>query len=36
MERKMLKVKLKGKIRNTIMRRRTSVTDIVQDVTNAK
>ena len=34
MERKMLNVKLKVRIRNTIIRQRTIVTDIVQCVTN--
>ena len=36
MERKMLNVKLKDGIRNTINRQRTGVTDIVQYVTNTK
>ena len=36
MERKMLNVKLKDRIRNTITRQRTGVTDIVQYVTNTK
>ena len=36
MERKVLNVKLKDKIRNTIIRQRTRVTDIVQYVTKAK
>ena len=36
MERKMLNVKLKDRIRNTTIRRRTRVTDIVQYVTNTK
>ena len=36
MERKMLNVKRKDRIRNTIIRPRTRVTDIIQCVTNAK
>ena len=36
MERRMLNVKLKDKIRNSIIRQRTRVTDIVQYVTNTK
>ena len=36
MERKMLNVKLKDRIRNTIIRQRTRVTDTVQYVTNTK
>ena len=36
MERRMLNVKLKDRIRNTIIRQRTIVTDIVQYVTNTK
>ena len=36
MERKMLNVKLKDKIRNTIIRQRTRVTDIVHYITNMK
>ena len=36
MERRMLNVKLKYRIRNTIIRQRTRVTDIVQYVTNTK
>ena len=36
MERKMLNVELKDRIRNTIIRQATRVTDIVQYVTNAK
>ena len=36
MERRMLNVKLKDRIRNTIIRERTTVTDIVQYVTNTK
>ena len=36
MERKMLNVKLKDRIRNIIIRQRTKVTDIVKYVTNAK
>ena len=36
MERKMLSVKLKDRIGNTIIRQRTRVTDIVQYVTNTK
>ena len=36
MERRMLNVKLKDRIRNTIIRQRTRVTDIVQYVTSAK
>ena len=36
MERRMLNVKLKDRIRNTIIRQRTRVTDIVQCVTNTK
>ena len=35
-EREMLNVKLKGRIRNTIIRQRTRVTDIVQYETNTK
>ena len=34
MERKRLDVKLKDRFRNTIIRQRTIVTDIVQNVTN--
>ena len=36
MERRMLKVKLEDRIRNTTIRQRTRVTDIVQYVTNTK
>ena len=36
MERKMLHVKLKYKISNTIIRQRTKVTEIAEHVTNAK
>ena len=36
MERRMLNVKLKDRIRNTTIRQRTRVTDIVQYVTNTK
>ena len=36
MERKILNVKLKDRIRNTIIRQRARVTDIVQYVTNTK
>ena len=36
MDRKMLNVKLKDRIRNTIIRQRTRVTDIVQYVTSTK
>ena len=36
MESKMLNCKLKGTIRNTIIRQRTRVTDIVQYITNTK
>ena len=36
MERRMLNVKLKDRIRNTTIRQRTRVTDIVQHVTNTK
>ena len=36
MERRMLNVKLKDRILNTIIRQRTRVTDIVQYVTNTK
>ena len=36
MERKMLNVKLKDRIRNTTIRQRTRVTDMVQYVTNTK
>ena len=36
MERRMLNVKLKDRFRNTIIRQRTRVTDIVQYVTNTK
>ena len=36
MERKMLNVKLKDRIRNTIIRQITTVTHIVQYVTNTK
>ena len=36
MERKMLNVKLKDRIRNTTLRQRTRVTDIAQYVTNTK
>ena len=36
MEKKMLNVKLKDRIRNTIIRQRTTVTNIVQYVTNTK
>ena len=36
MERRMLNVKLKDRIRNTTIRQRTKVTDIVQYVTNTK
>ena len=36
MERRMLNVKLKDRIRNTTIRQRTRVTDIVEYVTNTK
>ena len=36
MERKMLNVKLKDRIRSTIIKQRTRVTDIVQYVTSTK
>ena len=36
MEKKMLHVKLKDRIRSTILRQRTRVTDIVQYITNTK
>ena len=36
MERKLLNVKLKDRTRNTIIKRRTRVTDVVQYVTNTK
>ena len=36
MERRMLNVKLKDRIRNTTIRQRTRVTDVVQYVTNTK
>ena len=36
MERKMLNAKLKDRIRNTIIRQRTRVTNVVQYVTNMK